>query len=207
MDNRKDEIGLLAREFNILIEQIKSKNEMLAKMARIDAVTGLFNRLDLEERVEIERRYSCRKEKAFSILLLDIDYFKKYNDTYGHVKGDEVLRVVANTIKESILRPHDYTARYGGEEFIVILPESLEADSVTVAKRILKSVESLKIEHKSSLLEKKSISVRIGCLTLVAKKEQTQEFIINMADEALYLAKKRGRDGYAVYKQSSLEEV
>jgi len=200
---REDEIGILAKEFNTLISKIDERNRSLAKVARIDALTGLANRLDLEERFENERRQSCREKQDMSILMLDIDYFKKYNDTYGHVKGDIVLTCIAQAIKDSGLRPRDYVARYGGEEFIVILPKTHVDGSVIVAKRIIENVEKLEIEHMSSLLDKKIVSISIGCLTLVVHKDETQEFIINLADEALYTAKENGRNRFHVYQRNN----
>ena len=203
MEKREDEIGVLSTEFNNLILKIDEKNKTLAKVARIDALTGLANRMDLDERFESESKQSCRDKLDMSILMIDIDYFKKYNDTYGHVKGDEVLAQVAKAVQGSSLRPRDYIARYGGEEFIIILPKTHVDGSVIVAQRVLKTVEDLQIEHKTSLLEKKVISVSVGCLTLVPHKSESQDFIINLADEALYTAKEQGRDRYHVYQRSN----
>jgi len=203
LEERQDEIGTMAKEFNCLLEKLHEKNAELTLMARIDSLTGLSNRMDLEARFEKERAFSCREEKELSILMLDIDYFKKYNDTYGHVMGDEVLIAVADAIQSFGLRPHDYIARYGGEEFIVLLPETFISGAVVVAKRIIKNVEKLGIEHESTPLEKKIISVSIGCVSTIARKEDTQEYLINMADEALYTAKERGRDGYYIYNKNN----
>ena len=203
MEKREDEIGILSTEFNNLILKIDEKNRTLAKVARIDALTGLANRMDLDERFESERKQSCREKIDMSVLMIDIDYFKKYNDTYGHVKGDEVLAKVAKAIKESSLRPRDYIARYGGEEFIIILPKTHLDGSVIVAQRILKTIEDLQIEHSTTLLEKKLVSVSIGCLTLVPHKNESADFIINLADEALYTAKEQGRDRYHVYQRTN----
>ena len=201
--SREDEIGLLAKEFNTLITKIDKTNQTLAKVARIDALTNLANRLDLEERFENERKQSCRENQDMSILMLDIDFFKKYNDTYGHVKGDIVLAWIAQAIKESGLRPRDYVARYGGEEFIVILPKTHVSGSVIVAQRILENVRNLEIEHISTGLNEKIVTVSIGCTTLVAQKDESQEFIINLADEALYTAKENGRNQFFVYQRNN----
>ncbi len=202
LSQRKDEIGLLATEFNHLVRTIEEKNEVLAKVARIDALTGVANRMDFEERFEETRRQSCREEKVMTILLLDIDYFKKYNDTYGHVKGDEALVNVAAIIKHSLLRPHDYVARYGGEEFVLLLPDTDVEGSVIMAERIMENIQKLGIEHMSSENDEKVISVSIGCFSFVAHKGQTQEQLISMADEALYTAKEKGRNQYCVYERS-----
>ena len=201
LGRREDEIGILSKEFNNLISKVDEANKTLARVARVDALTGLANRMDLKEHFEREKNQSYRDKLEMSILMFDIDYFKKYNDTYGHVKGDEALRKVAMAIQSSGLRPRDYAARYGGEEFILILPKTHENASVTVAKRILKMIEDLNIEHKSSLLPKKIVSVSIGCLTLVVEKEDSQDSIISLVDEALYTAKEQGRDRYFVYQR------
>jgi len=203
LEKREDEIGILSKEFNNLIKKIDEGNKTLAKVARVDALTGLANRLDLEERFDSECKQSCRDKMDMSILMLDIDYFKKYNDTYGHVKGDIVLTWVAQAIKDSGLRPRDYIARYGGEEFILILPKTHVDGSVVVAKRIISNIEKLAIEHTQSPLDKKIVSVSIGCLTLIPSKSESQEFIINLADEALYTAKEQGRDRYFVYQRNN----
>lgn len=200
LSRRNDEIGLIVKEFNHLIHTIKENHEMIERVSRVDALTGLANRMDLNEHLDKERREACRHRMDVSILMLDIDYFKNYNDTYSHVKGDEVLQRVADAIKQAGLRPRDYVARYGGEEFMVVLPKTHVDGSVIVAKRIMKNIEALQIEHASSGLEKKIISVSIGCLSLTPKKSQTIEEIINQADEALYAAKENGRDQYFLYR-------
>jgi len=193
---KKDEIGRIAKEFNLLLEKLNKTNSKLIRLARVDGLTGIANRLDMEEKLEQEINISVRKGEELTILMLDIDYFKLYNDTYGHIKGDQTLTLVAQTIKNSSVRSGDHFSRYGGEEFIGILPNTNKQGAVTIVKRILKNIENLNIEHKSSLLKKKTLSVSIGSVSLVAKQGDTQEFIINMADEALYMAKRNGRDGY-----------
>lgn len=200
LDSKTDEIGIVAKEFNHLLLTVKETNDRLKEIALSDTLTGLGNRMDLETHLERERRFSCREKQEFSILMLDIDYFKNYNDTYGHVKGDEVLIRVADKIKNFGLRPHDYVARYGGEEFIILLPETSTEGASIVAKRILSSIEELGIEHSSSGLDKKIISASIGCVSLIAKKDDTHEFLINKADKALYMAKNSGRDRCYVYQ-------
>lgn len=115
LDKREDEIGLMAREFNLLLDKLNQTNEALLKVARVDVLTGLPNRLDIEEKFQRIRDMSIRERMEFTILMLDIDYFKNYNDTYGHVKGDEVLRLIGQEMKKSSMRPGDYFARYGGE--------------------------------------------------------------------------------------------
>ncbi len=196
LELRKDELGILAQEFNSLIKEVNKKNKLLGKMARMDFLTGLANRMDLEERFDIEKGLSYKENIEFSILMIDIDYFKMYNDTYGHVKGDEVLALVAKAIKDSSLRPSDYYARYGGEEFMALLPKTNLIGSVIVAKRIIKNIHDLNIEHKSTLLDEKRVTVSIGCFTTIAKEKESQEFIIGMADKALYKAKALGRNRF-----------
>lgn len=202
LDKRADEIGMMAKEFNLLLEKLNRTNEALLKVARIDALTGLPNRLDMEEKFQRIKDLSVREGMEFTILLLDIDYFKNYNDTYGHVKGDEVLMRIAQEIERSSMRPGDYFARYGGEEFIALLENTDKKGSITVAQRILKNIENLNIEHRSSLLEKKAISISIGCFSVVAQAGDTKESLINKADEALYKAKEEGRDSYSVYGEN-----
>ncbi|MFC2074143.1 diguanylate cyclase [Campylobacterota bacterium] len=202
LNKREDEIGLLAKEFSLLLNKLSKTNEALLKAARIDTLTGLPNRLDMEEKFQRIKDISAREGKEFSILMLDIDYFKNYNDTYGHVKGDEVLTRIAHEMDKSSMRPGDYFARYGGEEFIALLENTGKNGAIEVAKRILKNIENLHLEHQSSLVTKKIITISIGCLSVVAQKDDTQEYLINMADEALYRAKEKGRDQYYVYERT-----
>ncbi len=203
LSEREDEIGLLAKAFNHLIETIRQNNELIEKVARIDALTGLANRMDLNEQFEKELRVSCRQRSEMSVLMIDIDYFKKYNDTYGHVMGDEVLKQVAGTLLNSSHRPHDYAARYGGEEFMILLPKTGSEGAQLIAQRVIDNIAALKMEHVGTQLEKKIVSVSIGCLTHLAQKGDTVESVINLADKALYEAKAQGRDRFVVYGASS----
>lgn len=202
---RDDEIGLMAKEFNLLLDKLNKTNEALSKAARVDPLTGLPNRLDMEEKFQRIKDISIREGMEFTILMVDIDYFKNYNDTYGHVKGDETLRRIGQELNRSSMRPGDYFARYGGEEFIALLENTDKDGAMIVIERVLKNIEDLHIEHQSSLLEKKIISTSIGCLSTVAKKGDTKEYFINMADEALYRAKANGRAQYYVYDKKYKE--
>jgi diguanylate cyclase (GGDEF)-like protein len=193
---KKDEIGLITKEFVLLLEQLSTTNAELIRLAKVDMLTGVGNRIAVEEKMNETKKISERKNQILTILLLDIDYFKKYNDTYGHVKGDETLKLVAQTLKNSSMRSGDYFARYGGEEFIGILPDTNQEAAIAIAKRVLQTIQELQIPHKASLLDVKIITASIGSVSIVAKAEYTNEYLVNLADEALYKAKHSGRNTY-----------
>jgi len=125
--------------------------------------------------------------------MLDIDWFKSYNDYYGHQKGDECIRLVAKTIKESAKRAGDLVARYGGEEFIVLLPDTELDGAFVVANRILKHIRILAIDHKSNK-KKGIVTLSAGVSAVVPSMDTDPESLIQLADDALYQAKKMGRD-------------
>jgi len=173
---------------------LKRKQELLEEYAFIDALTEIPNRRRLDEIFDKELKRSRRSNLPLSVLMIDIDFFKKYNDTYGHGKGDETLKILAKTIQESLQRAGDFTARYGGEEFIVILPYSNQEEALSIAKIILTNIEQLQIEHSESSVSS-YVTVSIGCHTVLPEDEENnQNIIIETTDKALYQAKKNGRN-------------
>jgi diguanylate cyclase (GGDEF)-like protein/PAS domain S-box-containing protein len=150
-----------------------------------DVLTGLFNRRFLNNKLEEESKRSGRYQSPLSLILLDIDFFKKYNDSFGHTEGDKILSKVGDTIKRCI-RQTDFGCRYGGEEFAVILPETNVEDAILIAERIRKGVES----DTAKLNMGVTISAGVGSYT---KKQSINEFI-SKTDVALYKAKKSGRN-------------
>jgi len=134
-----------------------------------------------------------RTKLPLSLIILDIDYFKKYNDTYGHQGGDECLKEIAETIKKVVQRSTDYVTRYGGEEFAIILPETNSNSALKLAERVRKSVEDLNIPHISSAI-KNSVTISLGVATVYKDTITAPEQIISLADIALYNAKEDGRN-------------
>lgn len=173
--------------------KLESLTINLKNIAYIDPLTGIPNRRRFEEYLNIEWARAIRNNTPISIILLDIDYFKKFNDKFGHVKGDMALKQVAKTIQSCIYRPADMVARYGGEEFIVILPETEIIGAYRIAERMRKAVLNCKIPAAYTLAPK-FLSISLGCSTAYPKYNSNPNDLINSADKKLYRAKKLGRN-------------
>ncbi|MEN4054044.1 GGDEF domain-containing protein [Sulfurimonas sp. NWX79] len=176
----------------------------LETLAVTDGLTKLYNRRFFNEVIEREIKRAQRDQSSLSFLMLDIDYFKQYNDSYGHCMGDEVLIKISNTILESIRRPGDYAFRLGGEEFGVLFSGCNVSDSLLIAEKIRKNIEDLNIEHSNSKISNK-ITVSIGLLTVDFSQESVDEQgFYTMTDDALYQAKRDGRNRVVVYKNDEV---
>jgi len=180
-----DEIGHLAQNFNAMIDQVETKRKELERIAITDGLTGLYNHRHIKDCLDYEILKSLRYNDILSIIMYDIDYFKKINDTYGHQVGDEVLVRISSELKKT-LRGTDMVGRYGGEEFIVILPRQCSENTILVAEKIRKNIENIEWEHPDL---KVTISGGIATLT----KENHSE-LISIADKNLYLSKENGRN-------------
>lgn len=176
-----------------LYQQLQQANRELHRLATLDELTGVANRRHFEAYLNQEWRRSIRERLPLSLILCDIDYFKLYNDTYGHQAGDHTLQQVAHAIRGSIRRPADLAARYGGEEFAVILPNTSTSGAFYVAEAIRKNVKSLAIAHHASP-QSSIVTISVGVATIIPSAETTPTMLIAVADEALYQAKKLGRD-------------
>lgn len=174
-------------------KELRYANDQLQRLALIDGLTQVSNRRFFDERLQQEWRRLARSGEALSIILCDIDYFKKYNDTYGHLAGDACLQQVAKALQLSVKRPADVVARYGGEEFVIILPETGAAGALHVAEQILRQVSSLKIPHRSSEVAD-HVTVSVGVATTLPNLDTEPSQLIQKADEALYNAKQNGRN-------------
>lgn len=166
---------------------------LLNSMAQLDYLTELPNRREFDAHIEQEWRRASRLQHALSLLMIDIDHFKNYNDTYGHSMGDDCLRVVARALQASSDRPADMTARYGGEEFAVILPDTSLEGAKVVADDICEAVRQLEIPHKASTAAE-VVTVSVGVASLIPEAKQAAAYLIERADEALYRAKHNGRN-------------
>lgn len=175
--------------------ELEKANHTLEQMARKDPLTGLWNRRHYDEIIEIEWSRCLRYKKPIALMILDIDYFKKYNDCYGHVAGDECLIKIAQTVHSLFRRSCDVAIRYGGEEFVVIMPETEKGEAIKVAERVLKSVEELNIPHEGSPVISR-VSVSIGVTSMVPEHHQAYKELLLAADKALYQAKSAGRNQY-----------
>jgi diguanylate cyclase (GGDEF)-like protein len=187
----------------LLLQEIKERlraeralqnvNEELKRLANLDGLTKVGNRRRFDEYLQQSWRVSLREQRPLSLIICDVDYFKVYNDTYGHQAGDDCLCAVSRAISHSARRPADLVARYGGEEFAVLLPNTSAEGAVEVAEAIRLEVEELKIPHDQCPISK-VVSVSLGVSALVPYKEIQPELLIALADKALYEAKHRGRN-------------
>lgn len=205
---------LLEQQNNLLVEEIKKRqqaeealqlaNAKLQQLVSLDSLTGIANRRHFDEYLQREWLRSAREKLPLSLIMCDIDYFKAYNDTYGHLAGDDCLKQVVKAISSAVKRPADLVARYGGEELAVILPNTNFYGAMQVAQNIQFHLKKLKIAHSSSPIGDR-ITLSIGICSLVATSQESREFLINTADRALYEAKKQGRDRYCAYLNNLLE--
>jgi len=177
----------------------------LLLLSRTDGLTGLSNRRTLDDALMREWRRAKRMYRPVSVIFIDIDRFKNYNDTYGHQAGDDALAAVAQAIARSVRRPADTAARYGGEEFVAILPETDLAGASLVANKLHLSIRALQIEHKSS--EHRFITVSIGVASCIADEYSSVVALLKAADEAVYAAKARGRNQTAVAAHAASADI
>lgn len=174
-------------------ESLFKSHFQLNALATEDGLTGIPNRRKLDESLKKDWNTAVRNQEFISLLLLDIDYFKQYNDHYGHQAGDECLKSVANILKSMVERATDTVARYGGEEFAVVLPNTPSDGAKVVAERIRKAIENAAITHEYSIVSKK-LTVSIGVASFIPQPGQAIESILNVADKALYRSKDNGRN-------------
>lgn len=175
-------------------EDLEASNSHLQKLLRSDALTGIFNRRHFDSHLSDEFRRAERGNYPVALLMLDVDYFKPYNDTYGHQAGDETLAKVAQTLAFFARRPGDVAARYGGEEFALILPGSSEEDAMAIAEEVVTNIYEQHLVHKSSRICDR-LTVSIGVASVQPDGvSQDEAVLIAKADQALYLAKNTGRN-------------
>jgi len=179
-------------------QRIIELEQRILRLASTDHLTGLLNRRAFMQKLEVEVNRIRRNKIGLSLVILDIDFFKKVNDQYGHQAGDLVLQEVARCMTRTC-RPYDCVGRYGGEEYIVCLPEASGEDSFHVAERIREAVASQKILIPE-LMQYVSITASLGVTELRYEPEENLDTLINRADTALYKAKQGGRNQVVVYK-------
>ncbi|HIQ41525.1 PleD family two-component system response regulator [Ectopseudomonas khazarica] len=177
-------------------QQLLDTNLVLQRLIKSDGLTALANRRYFDEYLEIEWSRAQRDQSELSLLMIDVDYFKAYNDQHGHVAGDEVLRQVGETLRSSCTRASDLAARYGGEEFAVIMPGTAMGGARLQAEKIRRAVEALGIPHDLPKAGS-SISISIGVATIRPSAERAPLSLVIKADEGLYLAKHSGRNQVA----------
>ncbi|NEP24601.1 PleD family two-component system response regulator [Moorena sp. SIO3I6] len=191
--------AVLRRRVHRLIEsswtmkQLKIANKELERLATIDGLTQVANRRAFDEYLNNEWSRLAREEKPLSLVLCDIDFFKLYNDTYGHQSGDECLKQVAQILDQAAKRPADMVARYGGEEFVVMLPSTDIQGAIQVAETIETKLYKKAIPHSGSLVSD-IVTVSLGCASTITTGKSSPYNLLSEADKALYHAKVSGRN-------------
>jgi diguanylate cyclase (GGDEF)-like protein len=211
MNEEKDEelglqlgaIDYIAKPFSIPIVKARVKNhlelkqyrDMLKENSMIDGLTQIANRRRFDETLLVEWNRQKRHSESLSMLMIDIDFFKNYNDTYGHLQGDECLKQIAQTIKNGLKRSADLAARWGGEEFACILPDTDHTMAINIGEAIREAIMDLELPHEASLINS-IVTVSIGVATVKSQEYADADFqvLIKKADDALYKAKESGRN-------------
>ncbi|MDY7004534.1 MAG: PAS domain S-box protein [Cyanobacteriota bacterium] len=181
-----------------LYQQLQNANQELYKLATLDGLTKIANRRSFDEYLEQEWLRLGREKKPLSLIMCDIDFFKKYNDTYGHQQGDECLQQVAKAISKVVKRPTDLVARYGGEEFAIILSNTNLEGAIHLANIVQQEVYKLQIPHRNSPIYKQ-VTLSLGVSSIIPFPEATYQSLIAGADRALYQAKEKGRNQVIPY--------
>lgn len=178
---------------------LAAANLELQRLARSDGLTQLANRRFLNEFLEREWGRLLRHQQPLSLILLDIDFFKLYNDTYGHLAGDQCLRQVASLLQTTVRRPSDLVARYGGEEFVIVLPQTPMAGAIEVATILRQKIHALQLPHKGSPISP-WVTLSLGIASTIPTSKTSWTELLNWADQALYQAKQAGRDRLMVFE-------
>lgn len=190
------------RELQLLKSELEQKNKELERLSSQDGLTGIPNRRIFDETLANEWKRAVRDHKPLSLLLIDIDFFKPYNDNYGHQGGDDCLKKVAQTLRKTLKRGGDMVARYGGEEFAVILPATDANGASVIARELCDAVGALNMSHEYSEAAD-HVTISVGVASLMPKGSDSPCELITLADEALYEAKEQGRNRY-ICAQSSI---
>jgi diguanylate cyclase (GGDEF)-like protein len=171
---------------------LKFQSDLLRELVYTDGLTGVNNRRRFDEQFEVEWRRSTRTGQPLTLFMIDVDFFKRYNDHYGHQQGDDCLRQVAQCLRNSLKRPGDMVARYGGEEFACLLPETPWPHGLEMAASLERDIRALAIAHAQSTVAP-HVSVSIGVAVRVSESQSSRESMLALADAHLYEAKHRGR--------------
>ncbi len=198
-------IGMVARFKDITDRKyaentLKEANERLERLSTSDGLTQVANRRSFDQTLEREWNRLRRTNEPLSLIMSDVDFFKLYNDTYGHQGGDDCLKSVAKALSETVQRSGDCVARYGGEEFAVILPATDEKGALRVAEKIRQTVENMGMEHTKSSVAP-CVTLSLGVAAIIPSENETPEYLIKCADKALYAAKSSGRNRVSVGEQ------
>jgi diguanylate cyclase (GGDEF)-like protein/PAS domain S-box-containing protein len=195
--DREQELEKYRERLEILVEdrtkKLEDLNKRLMRQAMVDSLTHIANRRAFDETLAREVKRAARNRSVLSCLFLDIDHFKLFNDTYGHIVGDRCLEMIAGALKNSFKRAYDLPARYGGEEFAVIMPETNGAEAGVLAERLMENIRAMVIAHESSPVSN-LVTVSIGIASIQPPAYFDPEELVRAADGALYQAKETGRN-------------
>jgi diguanylate cyclase (GGDEF)-like protein len=181
------------------LSELQEANFELQSLSTLDGLTGISNRRSFDNYLDMSLKNCFRSDNPISLIIADIDFFKDYNDNYGHLQGDNCLIKIAKTIASSVKRPLDFAARYGGEEFAVILPETDEEGAMVIAETIRKNIEELNLTHEHSSVTP-YVTLSLGIETISPKIGYSINELIENADKALYNSKLNGRNQTSIYK-------
>ena len=184
-------------------EALRQANEQLSLLASLDGLTGLANRRKFDEQIAWEWERAKREQIPLSLLIIDVDHFKHYNDTYGHLLGDDCLKQVAKILQSICQRATDLVARYGGEEFVLVLPNTEQGAAETLAHKIQAAIAAQPIPHQSSVTAT-HVTLSLGLASGIPTSALTVSDFIHLADQALYQAKIEGRNRLAIAPSPSL---
>lgn len=171
--------------------------ELLETLSQQDSLTGLANRRYLDEVLEKEWRHAVRHSMPITIMMIDLDFFKSYNDSLGHIKGDECLREIAKALTSLTSRSGDLAARYGGEEFLLLFPMTNESEALIQVKRLMNVIRKIDIQHPSSDISSQ-VTLSVGVATMIPQVDDSISSFVSRADHALYTAKSKGRNQYQI---------
>jgi len=192
-DGKKDYIEVMFDDFNTMTEELAIANEKLKTLSTTDGLTKLDNKRSFLEHIDLIWKQNHRLNLPITVLMIDADYFKKYNDSLGHLEGDKALIAIAQCLKNNIKRETDFVARFGGEEFVCILPFLEKNEALEFAKALVQNVEDLKIPHPMSS-HSKFVTISVGMASVVPSDTNSYAQLLDEADKALYSAKESGRN-------------
>ena len=189
------ELRNLTSSANLMLSELETLHRKVETLSQTDELTGAYNRRYFHAMFKRDKAHAIRSKEYLALLLLDLDFFKQFNDIYGHVKGDQCLQTIADILKNNVKRNTDIIARYGGEEFIILLSNTPLPCVQVICKRIIKKLEEQAIPHKGSLVAD-HVTCSIGGIAVMPTLETTEENLILRADQLLYQAKEAGRNQY-----------
>lgn len=206
-------VDFITKPFNPLVVSarvmthltLKLQMDMMRNMALVDGLTGLFNRRRFDEALNANWHLCLREQRSLALIMLDVDFFKRYNDNYGHLAGDACLRKVADAVKQSVRRSADICCRYGGEEFACLMPFTDAAGARSCAERIITNIAVLQLPHETSDVSSiVTVSIGISCMT--PHDDASAPQLLQNADAALYQSKQQGRNRISTWSGPAAEQ-